>query len=231
MSADNTSAPSRRGLLSGLLAAATAPAWITGAFAAEPPARQLELFATWHAARRARTPLLAIVIPDTDRSTRGRIVGAMLGEAQPALLAKLSGYAPVCATAFDLHLLGVVLPKTAWFAVINTASVPAEVTPVDGPSPAAEEWETDIDRIAMLLASALAALRTPPSSGSLRSQNAKLGHSTWVNSRLPGSYWANAGGCGLHIEEYERDNQYMLACGMGHMPARAARFLYFVDEQ
>ena len=220
-------APTRRGLLAGLLGTAGAPAWLSAAFAAEPPARQVELFATWHAARRDGLPVLAVVIPTIDRDTRGRVVGGILGEANAPLLGLLADYAPVCATVEELHLLGVVLPPDAWFAVVDTATVPARVVPIAGPSPG-REWEDDIDRGAGLLSRALAGLRGEDAP-SARGQ-AKVGRERWVTSRLPGSWWANAGGCGLHIEEYDDDGWLGILCGMGSMPARAARFLYFVDK-
>jgi len=43
--------------------------------------------------------------------------------------------------------------------------------------------------------------------------------------RVPGSKWGNATGCGETIEG-EEDNLYV-ACGMGHVPPRSSRFLYF----
>jgi hypothetical protein len=50
-------------------------------------------------------------------------------------------------------------------------------------------------------------------------------------TRIPGSHWAKSSGCGETVEDpppgYE---QAMVACGMGHVPARAARFLDFYVE-
>jgi hypothetical protein len=41
-----------------------------------------------------------------------------------------------------------------------------------------------------------------------------------------GSYWASSGGCGVSIEDAPQ-LEAMVACGMGHTPERARRFLYF----
>jgi len=44
---------------------------------------------------------------------------------------------------------------------------------------------------------------------------------------VPGSNWASSHGCGTTIEGVPDDEQRMVACGMGHVPAKATRFLYF----
>lgn len=46
---------------------------------------------------------------------------------------------------------------------------------------------------------------------------------------LPGSRWATSGGCGVSIEGAEGEGP-MIACGMGHVPARSRRFLYWYTE-
>lgn len=43
--------------------------------------------------------------------------------------------------------------------------------------------------------------------------------------RVPGSAWASSHGCGTRIEGEKV--QHMIACGMGHVPAKSTRFLYF----
>lgn len=49
-----------------------------------------------------------------------------------------------------------------------------------------------------------------------------------LRSRVPGSKWANSGGCGTRIEGEEQ--RVMVACGMGHVPAKSSRFLYFFTK-
>lgn len=44
--------------------------------------------------------------------------------------------------------------------------------------------------------------------------------------RIPGSYWARQSGCGTTVEGAE-DRSAMVACGMGHVPEKSQRFLYF----
>src|SRR4029078_8781974 len=46
----------------------------------------------------------------------------------------------------------------------------------------------------------------------------------------PGSHWANASGCGpATVENEKEDSDEIVAygCGMGHVPAKSSRFLYF----
>jgi hypothetical protein len=47
----------------------------------------------------------------------------------------------------------------------------------------------------------------------------------YSTQRIPGSKWANASGCGEEIEG--EDDNLVVGCGMGHVPARSQRFLYF----
>jgi len=46
--------------------------------------------------------------------------------------------------------------------------------------------------------------------------------------RIPGSRWARQSGCGTDIEG-EQDN-LVVGCGMGHVPEKSQRFLYFFSK-
>ena len=209
--------PSRRAVLGGLAGAVAS--WVASAFGAAPPARQVELFSAWHAARRGGRALLAVVVPEEGRDVRGRVVGAVLDEADDDLLARLAAYVPVCATVEELHLLGVVVPADAWFAVVE-ATVPAAVRALAGP-PLGDDVAEDIDRMTRLLRRHLEAAEMGASAPA-------AGRAAWVSSAPPGAQWAHHTGCGLAIEH---DGFVMLnRCGMGQVPARAARFLRFLDE-
>ena len=43
-----------------------------------------------------------------------------------------------------------------------------------------------------------------------------------------GARWANSGGCGVSVEG-ER-SAIAIGCGMGHVPERSRRFLYFFTQ-
>ena len=50
------------------------------------------------------------------------------------------------------------------------------------------------------------------------------------NGPPTGSHWANASGCGpATVENMKEDSDEIVAygCGMGHVPAKSSRFLYF----
>ncbi|HVE86420.1 MAG TPA: hypothetical protein VND93_26370 [Myxococcales bacterium] len=47
--------------------------------------------------------------------------------------------------------------------------------------------------------------------------------------RIPGSKWARSAGCGETVEGEEGEVGY--ACGMGHVPRKSQRFLYFFTRQ
>lgn len=47
-----------------------------------------------------------------------------------------------------------------------------------------------------------------------------------IKQRVPGSHWAQSHGCGESIEGHE-DAGFGIMCGMGHVPAKSSRFLYF----
>lgn len=70
----------------------------------------------------------------------------------------------------------------------------------------------------------------------LRAALVELGVERWRRGRIPGSRWAVGGGCGVRVEETEEEIRAreggdrviaMVACGMGHVPERSARFLYW----
>jgi hypothetical protein len=44
--------------------------------------------------------------------------------------------------------------------------------------------------------------------------------------RVPGSHWARSMGCGTHIEGHPEIGRGIM-CGMGHVPEKCSRFLYF----
>jgi hypothetical protein len=46
---------------------------------------------------------------------------------------------------------------------------------------------------------------------------------------VPGSRWARSSGCGTVVEG-EPELSRMVACGMGHVPAKSQRFLYFFTQ-
>ena len=46
-----------------------------------------------------------------------------------------------------------------------------------------------------------------------------------------GSHWADASSCGFsHVDDLPEDDSISVGCGMGRVPAKAERFLYFFSK-
>jgi hypothetical protein len=100
-------------------------------------------------------------------------------------------------------------------AQARTALTPAqldELAHADPPVPV-------LDRGAAVIAAGESpARRNPRLAGAVK---ARLGR-----QRVPGSHWASSMGCGTHIEGHP-DFGRGIMCGMGHVPEKCSRFLYF----
>lgn len=70
-----------------------------------------------------------------------------------------------------------------------------------------------------------AAVEHPDQKSSLTARLAALSRARLRDKRIPGSKWANSHGCGTTIEG--EDDSLMIACGMGYVPKKSERFLYF----
>ncbi len=56
---------------------------------------------------------------------------------------------------------------------------------------------------------------------------ADAGRAEYRDQKVTGSHWANSHGCGTTIEDVEQN--WAVGCGMGRVPQKATRFLYFFD--
>ncbi len=196
-------------------------------------------------ARRANRPLLVIVVPadDAQKWDRGRAWGALLNFGSDEQLAPLSSVEVVCATIDALRL---VVPNEAkgepFFAVVSTMASPSTVRAFEVVLPSYKKDNYDIgkdtwehrlaeeDVISQERIVALArALRA-----ALGAATGDLGaRATEVRGRLKdgpplGAHWARSSGCGVHVEG-ATDN-VTFGCGMGHVPEKSRRFLYFFSR-
>ena len=74
----------------------------------------------------------------------------------------------------------------------------------------------------VLAATANAASAAPPSAA----DRTILAHCTGCD--LAGAHWAHASACGpATVEDMKDDDNVGYGCGMGHIPAKSSRFLYF----
>lgn len=243
------------GVASAGLAAALWPSWLREAFAdnaaCDTPgsgalARVAALAAAFKAARDVGKPLLVLVIPENDMEkwTRGRAFGELLNHGSDVQLAPLSRVEVACATMADLKKLvpsaGVGEPL---MVLVGTDRVPAAVRQLDvelPQYPAAmrfeqnETWESRekkeeaisdrrIAVMAGLLRGALGAddARAPALAKEVRQR---------LTVKPPrGVKWAKSYGCGTEIEG--DDDRMGVACGMGHVPKKSQRFLYFFTKR
>lgn len=189
-------------------------------------------------ARAARTnrPLVVIVIPadDAAKYRRGELWGEYLNHGSRAELAPLDRAELSCATMEALRRfapgvagepLGVVLEPGGGARVLD-GRVPAY-------SDDFRDWSAKKDdavsarRIALLAGLVRGALGMPadPEAAGARVIRA------YRKAPPPGSHWANRSACGpATVEDLKDDEIVAFGCGMGHIPAKSARFLYFFSK-
>lgn len=229
------------------LSLAAAPAWIREAFAGIPSSKSM-VFDAYRRARRAHRPLLIFVIPADPAACwpRGQALGAFLTHGSDAQLAPLASCEVVCATAAHIHDLVPKAPAGEPLALlVDTRAVPATVRVIEvqlaDPLAAmrgardSDSWdeaerranevvEQNNERIAVAFRDALGAA-DPKLAAKVR---ARLS-----DHEVPGSRWANAGGCGMSFEhptKEEEENEAGIACGMGFVPEKSRRFLFLLAQ-
>lgn len=233
------------------LAATAWPAFIREAFGdgaacdvdGKPAAPEsvAQVAAAFRRAQQAKKALLVFVIPaaDGDKWERGRAFGELLNFGADKDLAPLSDAEVVCATMADLKKI---VPGAGdgepLMVLVKTDKVPATSKQLDVELPSYESvqnfgrgnWQEsekkDEDTAAQRIA-ALGALLRKGLGADARKQKERAAS---VRARLvkkppTGAHWANASGCGTTIEGVEENA--MIGCGMGHVPAKSQRFLYF----
>jgi hypothetical protein len=241
------------GAAAAALAATTWPAWLREAFGDGPAcdrhgkvedgeALQLAIVAAaFRRAQRAGRPLLVLVIP-TDSGLkweRGHAFGELLNHGSDKDLAPLADAEVVGATVADLaKLVPAVGQAEPLMLLVDTQKVPATVRALDAPLPslygaesAAESWEATEKAEERAVEARIATLARLLRTGLGSSDERLAARAAEVRRRLrdrppPGTHWARSSGCGTDIEDAP-ERSMMVACGMGHVPAKSARFLYF----
>lgn len=241
----------RRHFLAASLAM-VAPTFLAEAFAAEPTATDLDaLTVAFHAARAAGRPLLVIVVPQDEaaRYDRGHVWGELLMNADDDTMAWLGQAQVVVALDASVRLFAPQARRDGepWLWLLRTDAVgaPARAVDVSLPAPVEagapwedhEAWQRASDRtIDGRIAAAGGAVRrllrgVVPDPVDLpradRVALADLAKRTLREGVPANTYWATAGGCGTHVEGVEVS--WGIGCGMGAVPERSRRFLYFFD--
>ena len=235
------------GAASAVLGAALWPGMVRDAFGDEacpgsPLARLAQIAASFRRARAAGKVLLVFVVPADNgaRWGRGQVFGELLNHGSDRDLAPLAAAEVVCATMEDLRKL---VPAAGagepLMVLVHPDKLPASARQLDialAPEPPFEEegsWqeherredEASDRRIAAMGELLRRSLGDDPKrAGPLAAE---------VRARLKdkppaGTKWAKSEGCGVEIEG-ETDSMGV-ACGMGHVPRKGRRFLYFFSR-
>lgn len=188
-------------------------------------------------AQQANKPLFVIVVPadDGEKYTRGELWGEYLNHADLVALAPLAAVEVTCATKADLGGLVRAIDGEP-LAILVTPDGQARAVDTSYPKyDPARRWNATGDdaladrRIAAL--SRMVARALPPvPAGEARSRGEQAVR-TLRDDAPSGSHWAHTSGCGPATVEKmkEPDDGAVVgvACGMGHVPAKSSRFLYF----
>jgi hypothetical protein len=226
----------RRFLQVGVLAAAVGPAWLRRAFAdTSLNAGDGNLERAKQQAWKSGRPLLVIVVPASDEQKweRGRALGEYLNHGSDAQLAPLAFVDVVCAPVAGDPLLALHPPS----GEVKTVAL-GELPKVRfGKGEGDKNEDAIIDkRIAIIADKVRALVPLPPAD-----QRTAVGVSAAsVRARLvrpgapAGSHWATPSACGYpHVEglvDKEADEKISMDCGMGHVPDKSSRFLYFYTK-
>jgi hypothetical protein len=242
------------GAASAGLAASLWPAWLREAFG-EPPAcdaaggaalkRLAALSGAFGRARAGVKPLLVLVIPadDAAKYDRGRNFGELLNFGSDAQVAPLARAEVVCATMADLQRL---VPGAGagepLMVLVSTQRLPATARQLDVALPVSEpfgrgrggSWE-EMEKNDDVVSDQRIALLAGLIRGALGADDAQAAAlAADVRKRLKdqppgGARWADSSGCGATIEG--EDDNVAMGCGMGHVPRKSRRFLYFFAKQ
>jgi hypothetical protein len=233
----------RRTFLAAMGASAAAAMWprlIRNAFADAsfdaPGARRtaLGLPSAQTRALEANKSLFVIVVPtdDSKKYERGGIWGEYLNHGSAAEIAPLAQVEVACATMADLARLA---PEVEGEPLAVLVHRDGSVETVDGRLPTfrgdgdllgGRKDEDDvvdkrIHAVAALVRGALPPVEDVPAAAA---QVVK----TLRKAPPSGSHWASHSGCGpATVEGMKDDSNVAYGCGMGHLPAKSVRFLYF----
>lgn len=188
-------------------------------------------------ARRSASQALVLVVPEKDgqKWERGRAFGEWLNHGTDAELAPLAGYEVVCATMKAVRkvaevsgepLMVTIDPRTGTARALD-AKLPA-YDEFLGESTSREARNRREEATARRRIATLARLVAAPLAAGDVAQRARQVRETLVHGRVPGAKWANASGCGTQIEGEDGPD---VSCGMGHVPAKSHRFLYFATRR
>jgi hypothetical protein len=197
--------------------------------------------------------LLVFVIPESDdeKDERGRAFGEWINHGSAAQVAPLALVDVVCATGRELGAARPKGPREPLMVLVDPDTRLShsldDTLPRYGRYDLSDE-EVLARRIAILsrlLVDAVAPARTATQTSALARQAASL-----KQEPPPGSHWADDSGCGTRVEKTAAERRALkeaqeramrngmvlsssfrgIGCGMGHVPAKSSRFLWFYSH-
>ena len=187
----------------------------------------------------SKKPQLVIVVPadDGQKYRRGEVWGEYLNHGTPSQIAPLDQVDVSCATMADLGSLAKDVrgePLALLFSKDGSVrALDAKLPEVDP----GRRWDPKsddaiVDKRIAIVSSLVKEALPPVPGGDVHAAAARVVRAV-RQGPPPGSHWANASGCGpATVENMKDDSDEIVAvgCGMGHVPAKSSRFLYFFSK-
>lgn len=236
----------RRNVLAGLSVASAVLAWptlISRAFADEDDRTPADAFSSfeqaWRDAQANHRPLLVLVIPSDPMQgwDRGRAFGAVINHGTNEALQAIGTSELACARMREVRRLFPNAPTSEPLMLVIRGPGASEMQALDAPWPPEVEYhrggstEADDARLTsqMAIVTQLLQAGLGANVGALSPAARRVAQQRAITDyrshRVPGSHWANSGGCGTTIEDVPVTGG--IGCGMGHVPEQGRRFLFF----
>jgi hypothetical protein len=179
---------------------------------------------------------LVIVVPadDGQKYRRGEVWGEYLNHGAAAQIAPLSQVEVSCATMAELGALAGDVTGEPLALLFGTDG---SVQPLDAKVPdysrglrmEGQDDDAIVDKRIGIVSKMIARALPPVPAGETHAAAERVVRA--LRTQPPsGSHWANASGCGpATVENMKEPDGEIVAygCGMGHIPAKSSRFLYF----
>ncbi len=185
----------------------------------------------------SQRPQLVIVVPadDAQKYRRGEVWGEYLNHGEPAQIAPLDRVDVSCATMKELGALaGGVTGEPLALLFERDGGVRAldvKLPEIGAFNP--EDWKKDdelVDKRIALVAAMVQRALPPVARDDVRAAAGRVTRKL-RQQPPPGSHWANSSACGPatveNMKDTDDDEIVGYGCGMGHIPAKSSRFLYF----
>jgi hypothetical protein len=174
---------------------------------------------------------------DNQKNARGEAWGEYLNHGEAAQIAPLAHVDVSCATMAELGALAKDIegePLAILFSQGGSVRALDTKLPQYAPSRRFDPKDDDamVDKRIAAMSKMVAGALPPVPAGEVRAAAARVIRA--VREQPPtGSHWANASGCGpASVENMKDDSDEIVGygCGMGHVPAKSSRFLYFFGK-